>query len=87
MLSSNNCPAPFWPKRFSCTRCASIFIYLRLQSISYAIDAGWNSITEVPYGLEYKKRIVDGDLDGNATVDMGAFEHYPYGLYLPVILE
>jgi hypothetical protein len=41
----------------------------------------------VPYDIEYKERVVDGDLDGTATVDMGAFEHYPYGIYLPVIME
>ena len=54
---------------------------------SPAVEAGRNSLVDVPYDIVYKQRIVDGDLDGIPFVDMGAYEHYPYGIYVPVILH
>ena len=51
----------------------------RLQSTSPCIDTGDN--TFVPSGvdgdLDGSKRIVDGDSDGTATVDIGAYEYQP----------
>lgn len=48
---------------------------LRLKSGSPAIDAGNNVfVTDILTDLDEKQRVVDGDLDGTATVDMGAYE-------------
>jgi predicted outer membrane repeat protein len=62
---------------------------LRLQSSSPAIDEGLNDyITGVFTDLDGKTRVVDGDLDGTPTVDMGAYEYqipYLYDGYLPFI--
>ncbi len=56
---------------------------LRLQSTSPAVDKGENDY--VPEGvltdLDGKARIQDGNADGDAVVDMGAYET---GGYLPV---
>ena len=50
-----------------------------LLGSSPCIDAGRNSY--VPSGvdkdLDGNKRIVDGDNDGTATVDIGAYEYQP----------
>ena len=50
-----------------------------LKDTSPCVDAGDNGL--VPSGvdkdLDGKQRIVDGDSDGTATVDIGAYEHQP----------
>jgi predicted outer membrane repeat protein len=51
---------------------------LRLQATSPAIDAGDNSAPDIPKkDLAGKPRIVDGDGDGDAIIDMGAYEFQP----------
>jgi predicted outer membrane repeat protein len=51
---------------------------LRLQATSPAIDAGDNSTPDLPKkDLASKPRIVDGNGDGNAVIDMGAYEFQP----------
>lgn len=52
---------------------------LRLQSGSPAIDAGDNSFVTAATDLDGGARIVDGNLDGTATVDLGAHEYMPHG--------
>ena len=54
---------------------------LRLKSGSLAIDSGNNGFVRVELDLDNKARIVDGDADGTATVDMGAYEHPSFYLY------
>ncbi|MFT5692884.1 MAG: putative repeat protein (TIGR01451 family) [Oceanicoccus sp.] len=50
----------------------------RLTTNSPAIDAGDNSVPGLPAtDIIGEIRIVDGDLDGNAKVDLGAFEYIP----------
>jgi len=44
------------------------------------LDADGNTAEPIPFDLDGKPRIVDGDNDGNSVVDMGAFE-------VPSILE
>ena len=52
-----------------------------MQSDSPAIDKGNNSfISGVSTDLDGNPRVVDGDLDGTATVDMGAYEFQTYTL-------
>ena len=47
----------------------------RLQASSLVIDAGWSAAADVPVAdLDGDPRVVDGDSDGVAAVDMGAFE-------------
>ena len=47
----------------------------RLQAASPAIDAGDNSAPDLPLrDLGNKPRIVEGDADGTAVIDMGAYE-------------
>jgi hypothetical protein len=46
----------------------------RLLAISPCIDAGSNGVVIASIDLDGNERIVDGDLDGTATVDMGAYE-------------
>ncbi|MFX0205460.1 MAG: choice-of-anchor Q domain-containing protein [Candidatus Hodarchaeota archaeon] len=47
----------------------------RLQDISPCIDAGDNFAPELPvFDFDGNPRIMDGDSDGNAIVDMGAYE-------------
>ena len=53
---------------------------LRLGAGSPAVDAGTNSATSLPTDLDGNPRVVDGDGDGTATVDMGAYELQPYAL-------
>ena len=48
---------------------------LHLGSGSPAIDTGTNSAISLPTDLDGNPRIVDGDGDGHATVDMGAYEY------------
>lgn len=50
----------------------------KLKAGSPAIDAGTNSAPNLPAkDLANKPRIVDGNNDGIATVDMGAYEYQP----------
>jgi len=61
---------------------------LHLSPGSPAIDAGDNTAPNLPaYDFEGDPRIVDGDSDGTATVDMGADEFYLPVLYLPLMLR
>jgi predicted outer membrane repeat protein len=63
---------------------------LHLSSGSPAIDSGTNSAISLPTDLDGDPRIVDGDGDGTATVDMGAYELQTYDagfLYLPIIFR
>jgi hypothetical protein len=53
---------------------------LRLSEGSRCIDAGDNSAVTVTTDLDGRPRILDGDGDLVATVDMGAYE------YLPLVL-
>ena len=50
---------------------------LRLRSGSPCIDAGSNGIGSVASDLSGHERIVDGDWNGAAVMDMGAFEYQP----------
>jgi M6 family metalloprotease-like protein len=47
----------------------------RLQAVSPCIDKGSNALATIQLDLAGKARIVDGDGDGTATVDMGAYEY------------
>jgi len=64
---------------------------LRLQSSSPAIDAGNNDlISGFLTDLDNKPRVVDGDMDGTETVDMGAYEYQTpdlFDVYLPMIFR
>jgi predicted outer membrane repeat protein len=64
---------------------------LRLQTGSPAIDAGDNTfVAGVTVDLDGQPRIIDGNLDGTPTVDMGAYEtliDHPYDNYLPLIFR
>jgi hypothetical protein len=64
---------------------------LRLQKGSPAIDTGENVyIMGFPTDLDGKERIVDGNLDGTPTVDMGAYEYqieYLHDEYIPLIFR
>ena len=64
---------------------------LRLQTGSPAIDEGDNIFAAgVLTDLDGEPRIIDGNLDGTPTVDMGAYEtpiDYPYDNYLPLIFR
>jgi parallel beta-helix repeat protein len=46
----------------------------RLLATSPCIDAGSNDLVTTATDLDGNDRIIDGDLDGTATVDMGAYE-------------
>ena len=58
----------------------------RLQFGSPAIDTGANNGASL-YDLLGILRPQDGDLDGTAVSDMGAYEWLPYQVYLPVIVK
>ena len=60
---------------------------LHLQAGSPAIDTGTNSAISLPTDLEGNSRIVDGNRDGEAIVDMGAYEFQTYSLYLPIVFR
>ncbi len=61
---------------------------LRLGSGSPAIDAGDNTFAAgVLTDLDGEPRIVDGNLDGTPTIDMGAYETQIYVVYLPLIFR
>ena len=66
---------------------------LRLQDGSPAIDAGDNTfVIGVLTDLDGEPRIVDGNLDGTPTVDLGAYETQIYVTqiyvgYLPLIFR
>jgi hypothetical protein len=48
-----------------------------LQATSPALDAGDNAAPQIPVlDLDGAARIVDGDFDGTARVDMGAYEYF-----------
>jgi hypothetical protein len=50
---------------------------LRLLSGSSCIDAGDNTVVDTnSIDLDGNQRIIDGDGDGEAIVDMGAYEHF-----------
>ena len=52
----------------------------RLEADSPVIDAGWDPIgfgQLFPTDLDGNPRVVDGDCDGTATEDMGAYEYIP----------
>jgi len=50
---------------------------LRLQPSSPVIDRGDNTGVSDLYDLDSSPRIRDGDMDGSASVDLGAFEFQP----------
>ena len=55
---------------------------------SPCIDAGNNAAPSLPeYDFEGDDRVVDGDLDGVAKVDMGADEALPQAIFLPLVLR
>jgi hypothetical protein len=60
-----------------------------LQGSSGVIDQGDNNA--VPSGittdLAGNARVVDGDVDTNAEVDMGAYEYIPQSLYIPLVFN
>ena len=55
---------------------------LRLWAHSPCIDAGDNTAVTEAIDLDGRTRIVDGDGDGAATVDMGAYEYEPVVIYV-----
>jgi predicted outer membrane repeat protein len=60
---------------------------LRLQTDSPAIETGTNINESMPTDLDGNPRIVDGNLDGTAIIDMGAYEYPIYDVYLPAALK
>ena len=58
---------------------------LRLKSVSPCIDSGHNPSVITPLDLDGSPRIMDGDDNGTATVDMGACE-YNGPAYDPVVI-
>ena len=62
-----------------------------LHACSPCIDEGYNLLSLPDYDFEGDDRIVDGDGDGTATVDMGVDEVALAGtcfrVYLPVVLR
>jgi len=63
---------------------------LQLQDGSPAIDAGENQYITETVDLANNPRKVDGNGDGNVTVDMGAYEYqipYIFDKNLPLIIR
>ena len=60
---------------------------LRLQDISPVIDAGDNTAVTVATDLDGHPRIVDGNGDEVAVVDMGAYEFQGSGEPIPAVSE
>ena len=61
---------------------------LRLQSSSPAIDVGDNTyVAGILTDLDGEARIIDGNLDGTPTVDMGAYEVQIEEVYVPLIFR
>jgi hypothetical protein len=64
---------------------------LRLQKSSPAVDKGDNKFVFMFYSdLDGYSRIMDGDADGTATIDMGVYEYlleYPFKNHLPAIFR
>ena len=55
---------------------------------SPCIDAGTNDAPNLPgYDFEGDPRVMDGNRDGTAIVDMGIDEVYGYAIYLPLIFR
>jgi len=55
---------------------------------SPCVDAGANNAPNLPaYDFERDPRVMDGNRDGTAVVDMGVDEVYGYVLYLPLVLR
>jgi hypothetical protein len=59
---------------------------LRLRLGSPAIDTGINSAIGLPTDLDGYPRIFDGNGDGTATVDMGAYEARFTLIFLPLVV-
>lgn len=57
----------------------------RLQPTSLCIDAGTNTPVDFPTDLDGNTRIWDGNGDGTATADMGAYE-FGAPLYVPLAI-
>jgi predicted outer membrane repeat protein len=60
---------------------------LHLGSTFPAIDTGTNSAISLLTDLDGNPRVVDGDGDGTATVDMGAYEFQLLDVYIPLIFR
>jgi len=59
-----------------------------LRPGSPCIDAGNSSVPGLPLtDFEGDPRIMDGDRDGTAIVDMGVDEAFWYSLYLPIVMR
>jgi predicted outer membrane repeat protein len=58
---------------------------LRLQTGSPAVDAGDDMFMIINTDLDGNPRFVDGNLDGTATVDMGAYEKQIFNNFLPLV--
>jgi serine protease len=55
---------------------------------SPCIDAGSDSAPSLPtHDFEGDDRVVDGDVDGVARVDMGVDEALPQSVFLPLVLR
>jgi len=60
---------------------------LHLGAGSPADDSGTNSAISLPTDLDGNPRVIDGDGDGTATVDMGAYEFQLLDLYIPLVFR
>ncbi len=57
-----------------------------LQPTSPSIDKGYNFVEVPSTDKDGKLRIIDGDNDGTATIDMGAYEFQSHGLAVEISL-